>query len=505
MNEKLPTPPADGYQLTEAEVIGAVFDAGPEGVKLIDKWGVTAEWFTIPNGRQMLEVVRDVIGQGGRRDDSDMPDTLRQTAKRLFPKEKNCARAIVAPILHHATNATPRQALAELPRLLERLQEAWAERRRAALVVDAMKAEAAGDKGRADALHGEIAALAVNAGPGGRGRLRTRNVGEVEERPIVWLWPGRIECGAMTVFNGFPGAGKSMLTLHIAACVTTGRPFPDGAKYETPGRVLLLTEESESIDKTIKTRLVGAGADCSKVEVVDCIVQEDGREDCFTLRDTDALEGRAAAMRDLRLIVIDPAGSYIGGDTDAGQDNKVRAVLRPVLKLVERLEVALIVVTHSRKNGAGRADDLILGSRAFSGMARCIWHIGKDADAPERVLFLPGKISNARRPYGLAYRIAERDGRPYLEWEPEPVAMSADEAFTQSGGAAPVGRPPDALNKAKKFLADKLTGRDAPSAEIERDAAAAGIAPATLNRAKADMKIISTKSGAAWYWGLPSA
>ena len=108
MNEKLPTPPADGYQLTEAEVIGAVFDAGPEGVKLIDKWGVTAEWFTIPNGRQMLEVVRDVIGQGGRRDDSDMPDTLRQTAKRLFQKRKIAPAPLWPPFF--TTPQTPPRA-----------------------------------------------------------------------------------------------------------------------------------------------------------------------------------------------------------------------------------------------------------------------------------------------------------------------------------------------------------------------------------------------------------
>ena len=504
MNEKLQPPAPDGYELTEAEVIGAVLDAGPGGVKLIEGMAVGAEWFTIPHGWQMLEVVRDFIGQGRGRDDGDMPDALKQTAKRLFPKEKNHARAIVAPIIGNATHATPGQALAELPGLLGRLREAWQERRRAALVTDAMRAEAAGDRARADALYGEIAALAVNAGPGGRGRLRTRNAGEVAERPIVWLWPGRIECGAMTVFNGFPGAGKSLLTLHIAACVTTGRPFPDGTPGGTPGRVLLLTEESESIDKTIKTRLVGAGADCRRVEVVDCLVREDGREDCFTLRDIDELARAVEARADLRLIVIDPAGSYIGGDTDAGQDNKVRAVLRPVLKLVERLELALIVVTHSRKNGAGRADDLILGSRAFSGMARCIWHVGKDPNAPERVLFLPGKISNARPPQGLAYRIAEREGRPYLEWEPDPVTISADEAFTQPGAAA-IGRPPVALNEAKEFIADTLADGPKPSAEIERDAAAAGIAPATLKRAKADMGIVSIKDGTTWHWDLPSA
>ena len=55
------------------------------------------------------------------------------------------------------------------------------------------------------------------------------------------------------VLDGDPGTGKSTLTLTIAAKVTTGSPFPDGARPER-GDVILLSAEDD-IGDTIRPRL----------------------------------------------------------------------------------------------------------------------------------------------------------------------------------------------------------------------------------------------------------
>jgi hypothetical protein len=55
---------------------------------------------------------------------------------------------------------------------------------------------------------------------------------EVEKQQINWLWQRRIPLGKITLLDGDPGVGKSLLAITIAACVSTGRPMPDG----TPGR-----------------------------------------------------------------------------------------------------------------------------------------------------------------------------------------------------------------------------------------------------------------------------
>ena len=52
---------------------------------------------------------------------------------------------------------------------------------------------------------------------------------EVESQQVDWLWQRRIPLGKITILDGDPGMGKSLLSIFIAACVSTGQPMPDGA------------------------------------------------------------------------------------------------------------------------------------------------------------------------------------------------------------------------------------------------------------------------------------
>lgn len=94
----------------------------------------------------------------------------------------------------------------------------------------------------------------------------------------------------------------------------------------------------------------------------------------FTLADLPALEAALGGLNAPRLCIIDPIGSFLGGKVDAHRDNEVRAVLAPIAMLAERYGIAVLVVAHHSKSSAGRADDLILGSRAFTGLARAVLH-----------------------------------------------------------------------------------------------------------------------------------
>ena len=65
----------------------------------------------------------------------------------------------------------------------------------------------------------------------------TSNPGEslsdIPERQLHWLWEKRILRGKLTLLDADPGLGKSLITLDLAARITTGQPMPDG----TPGPV----------------------------------------------------------------------------------------------------------------------------------------------------------------------------------------------------------------------------------------------------------------------------
>lgn len=45
----------------------------------------------------------------------------------------------------------------------------------------------------------------------------------VQTKPVEWLWLGRIPKGRLTMFDGDPGVGKSVVTMDIAARVSAGR------------------------------------------------------------------------------------------------------------------------------------------------------------------------------------------------------------------------------------------------------------------------------------------
>jgi hypothetical protein len=48
----------------------------------------------------------------------------------------------------------------------------------------------------------------------------------VKARSVSWLWPGRIPLGKLTILDGDPGLGKSVLTLDLAARVSRGWSMP---------------------------------------------------------------------------------------------------------------------------------------------------------------------------------------------------------------------------------------------------------------------------------------
>jgi putative DNA primase/helicase len=198
---------------------------------------------------------------------------------------------------------------------------------------------------------------------------------DVEPRPVSWLWPGRIPLGRITLLVGRPGEGKSFLTTDMAARITTATPWPDGSECPI-GSVVLISAEDDPAD-TIRPRLDAHYADVRRVHLLSAVRRKDAdghHERMVTLADLDAIEKAVKRCGDCKLIVVDPIGSFLGGRTDSHRDNEVRAVLAPIAQLAERHGPAVLVVAHRRKGTGSTADDLALGSRAFTGIARAVWH-----------------------------------------------------------------------------------------------------------------------------------
>lgn len=331
---------------------------------------------------------------------------------------------------------------------------------------------------------------------------------DVEAKDVSWLWPRRLPMGRIALLVGRPGEGKSFVTTDMAARVTTGTPWPDGSDCPK-GSVIFISAEDDPAD-TIRPRLDAHHADVARVHLLSAIRRKssDGtiRETVFTLADVTMLEQALEAVQDCKLIVIDPIGSYLGGGTDAHRDNEVRGVLAPVAQLAERYGPAVLVVAHRRKSAGGTADDTALGSRAFTGIARAVWHLSSDRENPSRRLLLPGKNNLSEKGKGLAFSILPEPAR--VSWEKAPVEMSADDALAaETTDRRKPGPDAEELKRAETWLLEILSDGPVESERIKKEGRAEGFAWRTLQRAKNDLGVKARRQGfgadGKWVWNPP--
>ncbi len=328
------------------------------------------------------------------------------------------------------------------------------------------------------------------------------SMSEVEAREVSWLVDKRIPLGRITLLVGMPGEGKSFFTIDLASRISTGTPFVDGSPIER-GSVVLISCEDDPAD-TIKPRLDACYADCSRIHLLKGVKQEgDEAETMFSLADVDVLEETLKRLKDVKLVVVDPIGSYMGGRVDNHRDNEVRGVLAPIAKIAERYNVAILIVAHRRKSTATMADDMAMGSRAFVGLARAVWHVCRDPEQKHRRLLLPGKCNLAAAQTGLAFTIGGEPAR--VQWEREPIDMTADEAVAKENGAKKPGPNPEGQNEAMEFLKSALANGPVLSKDLDADAKDAGIAPRTLSRARVKLGVESFRLGTPgpWWSKLP--
>jgi hypothetical protein len=89
------------------------------------------------------------------------------------------------------------------------------------------------------------------------------SLADLPTEEMKWLWPGRIALGSVTLLVGYPDVGKSYVALDIAARVSRGAEWPDGAASEGAGRVMLLSVEDHLLRK-VRPALENGQADLSR-------------------------------------------------------------------------------------------------------------------------------------------------------------------------------------------------------------------------------------------------
>lgn len=235
--------------------------------------------------------------------------------------------------------------------------------------------------------------------------LRIVRVADVQPRAVEWLWPGRLALGKLTLLGGNPGTGKSTISCDISARISGGIPWPDGGTPER-GTVLILSAE-DAIDDTLRPRLEAAGADVDRVHVIQSVPEPSGKERSFSLQDDLArLRSTVTDLGDVRLVILDPITSYMGGSIDSHRTTDVRSVLEPLARFADETRLAVLAITHPPKAAQGNAMNSFTGSLAYVAAARIAFIAIEEAET-ERRLLLPVKINVGAMPPGLGLRPRE--------------------------------------------------------------------------------------------------
>ncbi len=253
----------------------------------------------------------------------------------------------------------------------------------------------------------------------------------IASRPIEWLWQDRIPMAALTLLEGDPGIGKSLLTLDLAARVSSGQAMPDA----TPGRegTVILIAPHDSTSHTIKPRLEAAGGDPSRVYLLNIVEDFNPKNAQFFTRpfslseDLHLLEKLITRLKAI-LVIIDTL--------DICQPHQRQRALPRLVDLADRTGCA-IVLTRPRTTSRPGQDAPIhstapLDLRAFVSSSLLI--APDPRDSQQRFL-ITTRHPLAPRPKTLYYEIlGPANGAPIINW------LGAEEHPDSTTSEGPSGR-----------------------------------------------------------------
>lgn len=318
--------------------------------------------------------------------------------------------------------------------------------------------------------------------------VQTKSLACLNYQVTEWLVPDIIPLGKPIMLAGNGGHGKSLITCHMAAQLSRGRPL--FGLHETAigpcDTVLISCEDDPS--RTILPRAAAMDADMSRVHICEGVGPYKGKARRFVLSDFLALEKMLQGNPRIKLVVIDPAGSYVDPKYNENADNELRSLLNPLLELAEKHQITILFVKHLNKGVGLAAAHRVSGAVTWSNTCRLNFMVGPDKDDDDGRLLIPFKWNDMKKPLGFRYRVEcvpweevtqilekQRCAIPREKW-PELAKQfarvewcgstdeSADEAFKEDSDSGM--RRKNELKEAADWLKDRLSCGPVPASTI---------------------------------------
>lgn len=312
--------------------------------------------------------------------------------------------------------------------------------------------------------------------------IKFHTLADVEAEEVKWLWYPYIPAAKLSILEGDPGQGKSWITCALAADLSAGRPLPGQKAALPPQRVLMLSAE-DGLGDTVRPRVEAMAGNLGNIFVSDdnFILDSHGVKEM-----TDLMKSVSATI-----VFMDPIVAYLGSKVDMHRSNEVRSVMAAMAAAARESGTAIVAVRHLRKGGSdgkvGKAIYSGIGSIDFTAAVRSVMQV-QETKGGTKFLY-HAKHNLTPKGESLAYRLV--DDR--LEWT---GPLTVEEESTRK-----VSQKSLRVAEAEEFLVAVLKDGPVASVEVEKFAAAAGIAQQTLQRAKKGVAF-SRKGPEGWYWYL---
>jgi hypothetical protein len=321
---------------------------------------------------------------------------------------------------------------------------------------------------------------------------------DVVPESLDWLWEPYLPRGTLTVLDGDPGVGKSLIALDLAARLSRGGPLPDGKPLARPHVTLLLSAEDRAT-KTLRPRADAAGGDLAR------IVRVKSPTGALMRLPADlAVLEQMIVERRADVTVIDPMTAFLPPEVATGNDQCVRTALHALDAVTERTGCTILLVRHLRKKGAAKAIHRGSGSIGIIGAVRtALLAAYHPADRGLCVLAVSKtNLAEMPRPFGY-HVVGGGHATATINWT-GPLETTADAL------GLPPPAPPSLVENAANWLTELLARGPRTAAEVLAEAKKAGIPETTLQRAKKDARVRSQEvflkdKRHIWFWYDPAA
>ena len=208
---------------------------------------------------------------------------------------------------------------------------------------------------------------------------------------------------------------------------------------------------------------------------------------------------------DIKLLMIDPIISAVGGDANKATD--VRRSLQVLVDFGQEFNCAVVGITHFAKGTSGSSPaERIIGSQAFTALARMVWSAAKREDEGDCIL-VRAKSNISTLDGGIKYQVEPETVLDHIETT-KTVWLGTIEGTAKEllNEAEATESSSSAFDEAKDFLIDLLSPIESmASKEVKQHAKDAAISWRTIERASSELKIKKSRphGETSWHWKLP--